>query len=121
MAKVAGTIVISNDKKTTFLVTGDAPYQFLSVDKKDNTETVLAMMLDYLKQSVGVNTDCLRLEELAMLKGKSKQTLFVFSIHDHEQDVVAKCNHNQTLKFVEVEQLHTLFQTVEMDTAPFFE
>ncbi|WP_137597487.1 hypothetical protein [Paucilactobacillus kaifaensis] len=121
MTKVAGTIVISNSKSTTFLVTGEAPYHFLSIESEKEHATVLATMLEYLKNSVGVDTDCLRLEELSMVKGDNKQTLFVFSIHDHEGSVVTACQRIKGLKFVEVDQLQHLFQTIEMDTAPFFD
>lgn len=121
MTKVAGTIVISNSKKTTFLVAGAEPYHFLSIDSEKENGTVLATMLEYLKDSIGINTDCLRLEELSMVKGDKKQTLFVFSIHDHENGVIAACQQVKELKFVEVDQLQDLFKTIEMDTAPFFD
>ncbi|KIS02863.1 hypothetical protein WDC_1581 [Paucilactobacillus wasatchensis] len=78
-------------------------------------------MLQYLKDSLRVDIDCLRLEELSMLKGTNKQTLFVFSIHDHEQKIIAACTKKQDLEFVDVAQLQQLFRTVEMDTAPFFD
>lgn len=121
LVKVAGTIVISDDQKTTFLVQGKQPYEFLSIDSKTNSETALAIMLQYLKDSLRVDIDCLRLEELSMLKGTNKQTLFVFSIHDHEQKIIAACTKKQDLEFVDVAQLQQLFRTVEMDTAPFFD
>lgn len=121
MAKVAGTIVISNSKKTTFLVSGKSPYHFLSINSKKKHETVLATMLEYLKGSVGIDTDYLRLEELSMVKGENKRTLFVFSIHDHEGSIIKACQRVKDLQFVEVDQLQGLFQTVEMDTAPFFD
>lgn len=121
LVKVAGTIVISDDQKTTFLVQGKQPYEFLSIDSKTNSETALAIMLQYLKDSLRVDIDCLRLEELSMLKGTNKQTLFVFSIHDHEQKIIAACTKKQGLEFVDVAQLQQLFRTVEMDTAPFFD
>lgn len=120
LTKVASTIVISNEKKTTFLVDGDKPYHFLSVDIS-NDMTALATTLAYYREQIGIDVECLRLEELSITLDSEKQTLFVFSIHDFEDKVVEKCNEFESLSFVDVSELHHLFETVEMDTAPFFE
>lgn len=120
MTKVASTIVLSDGPKTTFLVDGQEPYHFLSVKKTDD-KTALATTLAYLRDEVGVNVECLRLEELSITLDSEKQTLFVFSIHDAVDQITAQCQQFGDLKFVDVSQLHHLFETVEMDTAPFFE
>lgn len=120
MTKVASTIVLSNEVKTTFLVDGSEPFHFLSVDKMDN-KTALATTLAYLRETVGINVECLRLEELSITLDSEKQSLFVFSIHDRADEIIKQCQNFNHLKFVDVSQLHHLFETVEMDTAPFFE
>lgn len=120
MTKVASTIVLSDATRTTFLVDGRAPYHFLSVDKMDD-KTDLASTLAYYRNEIGVNVECLRLEELSITLDSEKQTLFVFSIHDCKDKVIKQCSSFGDLQFVDVDQLHHLFETVEMDTAPFFE
>jgi hypothetical protein len=69
--------VLSNEVKTTFLVDGSEPFHFLSVDKMDN-KTALATTLAYLRETVGINVECLRLEELSITLDSEKQSLLFF-------------------------------------------
>lgn len=120
MTKVSGTILFDDGKNSSFLVKESNPYQFLSTYIEEN-KTALATMLTFFKGNMGIPVDCLRLEELAMLKGTKKQSLFVFSIHDQKEKIEQKLKSNSSAEFVDVSKLASLFDTVEIDTAPFFE
>lgn len=120
MTKVSGTIIFDSGKESMFLVDAQETYSFVTTRIKED-QTALASLLDYMKNTIGIPVNSLRLEELTMLKGEKKQSLFVFSIYNDSDDVRDSLAKDSTVQFVDVTRLGELFDTVELDTAPFFE
>ncbi|CUS26518.1 Uncharacterized protein LACOL_1210 [Paucilactobacillus oligofermentans DSM 15707 = LMG 22743] len=119
--KVSGTIILDEKKTTSFLVMKEKPITFPSIEELDESKTALGVILNYYLDVIGINPDLLRLEELSMVhKGDMKQNLFVFSINSKVTDVKAACAATKLLEFTDVKQLQGLFNTVEIDMAPFF-
>lgn len=119
--KVSGTIILGENKTTSFLVMKEEPITFPSIEELDESKTALGVILNYYRDVIGINPDLLRLEELSMVhKGDVNQNLFVFSINSKVTEVKAACSAVKSLEFIDVKQLQGLFNTVEIDMAPFF-
>jgi len=119
--KVSGTIILGENKTTSFLVMKEEPITFPSIEQVDESKTALGVILNYYRDVIGINPDLLRLEELSIVHDEDvNQNLFVFSINSEVTEVKAACSEAKLLEFIDVKQLQGLFNTVEIDMAPFF-
>ncbi len=118
--QVAGTIIKNDQQGTSFLVgkRADGHYYFYHLEVRDD-HSPLASVLWELRHTVGIDVDQLRLYDSIIADvDEEKVALFVF---DHLQITNQVCElfGKQGLAFVPANQLHQLFESVNVgQTSP---